>query len=98
MLMTEFHESPWSGHWGTWATFKKLKERYSCPRMFKNMHHFMATCESCQVHFGIRHRDKLHDLPANHSLQVDGRLSDDANGCRIDEIPSDGERRPHILG
>ena len=24
-LISEFHESPWSRHQGTWATFKKLK-------------------------------------------------------------------------
>ena len=28
VLMTEFHKGPWSRHQGTWATFKKLKERY----------------------------------------------------------------------
>ena len=27
-LMSEFHESPWFGHWGMWATFEKLKEKY----------------------------------------------------------------------
>jgi hypothetical protein len=27
-LLTAFHESPWAGHRGTWATFKKLKEKY----------------------------------------------------------------------
>ena len=27
-LMSEFHESPWSGHRGTRATFERLKEKY----------------------------------------------------------------------
>ena len=27
MLMTEFHESAWEGHRGTWAMFEKLKEK-----------------------------------------------------------------------
>ena len=27
-LISEFHESPWSGYRGTWATFEKLKEKY----------------------------------------------------------------------
>ena len=28
--------------------------------MYKVVHHFVMTCESCQVHSGIRHRDELH--------------------------------------
>ena len=27
-LLTTYHDSPWAGHRGTWATFEKLKERY----------------------------------------------------------------------
>ena len=27
-LISKFHESPWSEHWGTWATFEKLKGKY----------------------------------------------------------------------
>ena len=28
VLVSKFHESPWSRQWGTWATFEKLKEKY----------------------------------------------------------------------
>ena len=28
--------------------------------MYKDMHWFVTTCESCQTHSVIRHRDKLH--------------------------------------
>ena len=27
-LLTAYHESPWAGHRGTWATFEKLKGKY----------------------------------------------------------------------
>jgi hypothetical protein len=27
-LLVAFHESPWAGHRGTWATFEKLKGKY----------------------------------------------------------------------
>mgnify|MGYP000650938545 CR=1 FL=1 len=27
-IMTEFHESDWAGHRGTWATFTKIKQKY----------------------------------------------------------------------
>ena len=59
MLVSEFHESPWSGHQSTWATFEKLKEKYWWSGMYLDVHHFMTTCESCQMHFEIRHRDEL---------------------------------------
>ena len=58
-LMSEFHESPWAGHRGTWATFEKLKEKYWWPSMYKDVLHFVSTCESCQVHSSVRHRDGL---------------------------------------
>ena len=36
-LMSEFHESPWAGHRGTWAMFEKLKEKYWWPSMYKDV-------------------------------------------------------------
>ena len=55
-----YHESPWSGHHGTWATFEKLKEKYCWPRLYQDVHQFMTTCENCQLPSTIRHRDELH--------------------------------------
>ena len=59
-MVFEFHESPWVGHRGTWATFEKLKEKYWWLRMYKDVAHFVGTCESYQVHSNIQHRDELH--------------------------------------
>ena len=59
-LISEFHESPWSGHRGTWATFEKLKGKYWWPGLYKSVHDFVSTCESCQMHSVVRHRDELH--------------------------------------
>ena len=28
--------------------------------MYKDVHHFVLTCESCQMHLAICYRDKLH--------------------------------------
>ena len=28
--------------------------------MYNDVHHFVTTCESCQIHSRIRHHDKLH--------------------------------------
>ena len=60
VLMKEFQESPWSGHRGTWATFEKLKEKYWCPGLYRDVHRFVTTCKSCQMHSVVRHRDELH--------------------------------------
>ena len=35
------------------------------------------------------------DLPASHSLQVDGQFSDDVNGGRVDEVPGIGKGEPN---
>ena len=59
-LVSEFHESPWSGHRGTWATFEKLKGKYWWPGLYRSVYDFVSTCESCQMHSMIRHRDELH--------------------------------------
>ena len=53
-LMSEFHESPWAGHRGTWATFEKLKEKFWWPSTYKDVLHFVSTCQSCQLHSNIR--------------------------------------------
>ena len=59
-LLSEYHESPWSGHRGTWDKFEKLKEKYWCLGMYRDAHHFVTTCESCQIHSAIWHRYELH--------------------------------------
>ena len=59
-LLSEYHKSPWSEHHGTWATFEKLKENYWWPGMYRDAHHFVTTCESCQIHSASQHRDELH--------------------------------------
>ena len=59
-LLTTYHKSLWAGHRGTWATFEKLKEKYWWLGLYQDVHHFVTTCESCQMHSVVRHRDELH--------------------------------------
>ena len=71
------------GHRGTWATFEKLKEKYLWPGFYLDVHQFVTTCESCQMHSIVRHRDGgSHDRP----LQVDGGSRDDEDGGRRDAV------------
>jgi hypothetical protein len=49
-LLAAFHDSPWAGHRGAWATFEKLKERYWWPGLYTDVHRFVLTCETCQMH------------------------------------------------
>jgi hypothetical protein len=53
-LLAAFHDSPWAGHRGTWATFEKLKEKYRCAGLYMDVHRFISTCESCQMHSMVR--------------------------------------------
>jgi hypothetical protein len=59
-LLAAFHDSPLAGHRGTWATFEKLKEKYWWPGLYKDVHRFVTTSESCRMHSMVRHRDELH--------------------------------------
>jgi hypothetical protein len=59
-LLAAFHNSPRAGHRGMWATFEKLKEKYWWPGLYTYVHRFISTCESCQIHSMVRHRDELH--------------------------------------
>ena len=59
-LLAAYHESIWAGHHGTWATFEKLKGKYWWPGLYRDVHRFVSTCESCQMHSIVRHRDELH--------------------------------------
>jgi hypothetical protein len=59
-LLMAYHKSPWAGHRGTRATFEKLKGKYWWPGQYPDVHRFMTTCESCQMHSMVRHRDELH--------------------------------------
>jgi hypothetical protein len=36
-LLVTFHESPWAGHRGTWATFEKLKGKYWWPGLYRDV-------------------------------------------------------------
>ena len=49
-LLTAYHDSPWAGHRGTWATFEKIKGKYWWPGLYRDVHRFVTTCESCQMH------------------------------------------------
>ena len=53
-------DSPWAGHRGTWATFEKIKGKFWWPGLYRDVHRFVTTCESCQMHSVVRHRDELH--------------------------------------
>ena len=59
-LLVAYHDGPWAGHRGTWATFEKIKGKYWWPGLYRDVHRFVTTCESCQMHSVVRHRDELH--------------------------------------
>ena len=44
-----------------WATFEELKGKYWWLGLYRDVHWF-TTCESCQMHFVVRHRDELHPI------------------------------------
>ena len=67
-LLTAYHESPWAGHRGMWATFEKLKGKYWWRGLYRDVHRFVTICKNCQMHYVVRHRDELYltYMPAIH--------------------------------
>ena len=59
-IMSEFHESDWAAHGGTWATFVKIKQRYWWKSMYNDVVDFTESWEKCPIYSGVRHRDELH--------------------------------------
>ena len=59
-IMSDFHDSEWAGHKGIWASFSKIKERFWWPNMYKDIKHFVQSCDLCQKYSSIRHRDEIH--------------------------------------
>ena len=51
-----------AGHKGIWAKFKQLKEKYRWSSMYKDVLHFVSTCESGQAHSNICHCDELQPV------------------------------------
>ena len=43
-----------------WATFEELKGKYWWLGLYRDVHRFVTTCESCQMHSIVRYRDELH--------------------------------------
>jgi hypothetical protein len=44
-IMSEYHESDWAGHRGTWATFAKIKQRYWWKNIYRDIAEFTGSCE-----------------------------------------------------
>jgi hypothetical protein len=59
-LLVTFHESPWAGHRGMWATFEKLKGKYWWLGLYRDVHQSVTTYKSCQMHSMVLHWDELH--------------------------------------
>ena len=59
-LLMAYNESPLAGHRETWATFEKLKGKYWWQGLYRDVHRFVMTCKSCQMHSIVLHRDEIH--------------------------------------
>jgi hypothetical protein len=58
-IISEFHESNWAGHTGTWATFNQIKQKYWWKGMYKDVAQYIEM-RKVSMYSAVRHRDKLH--------------------------------------
>ena len=86
-LLAAYHDSPWAGHRGTWATFEKIKRE-------------VLVAGTLPGHASVRNDlrklpDALHsptsgraspNIPTGRPLQMDGRFGNDVDGCRTDAV------------
>jgi transposase InsO family protein len=47
-VLKECHDALSSGHLGTEKTFGRVRERYWWPNLYKEVKHYVETCDSCQ--------------------------------------------------
>ena len=47
-LLKTYHDTPWSGHFGSRRTYFKLRDKYWCPEMRKTITDFVQRCSACQ--------------------------------------------------
>ena len=48
-VISEFYESDWVGHRGTWETFAKIKQKYWWKNMYKYVVEFAKCFKKCQI-------------------------------------------------
>ena len=46
-ILQTMHEEPLSGHLGLFKTFKKMRDRFHWPKMYKSIDKFIAKCPDC---------------------------------------------------
>lgn len=47
-VMNRLHDAEATGHHGIARTYAKAKERYFWPGMYRDVEHYVETCEICQ--------------------------------------------------
>ena len=47
-IIAEFHDTPTSGHFGTFKTSRRVQRIFYWPNMDKTVAHFVASCDSCK--------------------------------------------------
>ena len=48
LILRDFHEDPFAGHFGNDRTYQKIAERYYWPDMRKHVYEFVRSCDTCQ--------------------------------------------------
>ena len=75
-ILKSLHDDPTGGHLGLQKTYDKIRTRYHCPGMFKDVEHWCRSCVDCSMHKTPRNRAKA-PLP----IPVEGAFDRVAVDC-----------------
>jgi hypothetical protein len=74
VLITSFHDSPLSGHYGALKTLKKVRHKFFWPKMKDDIFRYVRRCHRCQCAKPVREaRVELHTAATAVCLDVKQR-------------------------
>ena len=76
-ILKSLHDDPTGGHLGLQKTYDKIRTRYHCPGMFKDVEHWCRSCVDCSMHKTPRNHAKAPLLP----IPVEGAFDQVAVDC-----------------
>jgi putative transposase len=61
-IISMFHNSLWSAHFGIKKTFQQIRSKYFIPQLYQKLHQYIQSCETCQERKIPQSVEETHDL------------------------------------
>ena len=64
-VLEAIHDHPMAGHMGIENTFNRVKENYYWKTMWKDIEHYVKSCDTCQKRKLGKETEELHPVKVN---------------------------------